>query len=94
MEVDDVFLHFFFYDNNNSMDMSLYSVNVPQKEYLDLINDIVRMVTIQTSIQFLYFLNNPSQNEFFTSDFFLILIYIVLGICVYWLIIKKIVIFK
>ena len=76
------------------MDMSLYSVNVPQKEYLDLINDIVRMVTIQTSIQFLYFLNNPSQNEFFTSDFFLILIYIVLGICVYWLIIKKIVIFK
>ena len=73
---------------------SLYSIQVPKKEYLDLINDIVRMVTIQVTIQFLFYINSPSDTEFFAVDFILMLLYVVLGVCVYWLIIKKIIIFK
>jgi hypothetical protein len=73
---------------------SLYTVNVPNKEYLELINDIARMVTIQLTIQFLFFINSPGEVEFFTVDFILMVLYMILGICVYWLIIKKVVIFK
>lgn len=76
------------------MDYSLYTLNVPNKEYVDLINDIARMVTIQVTIQFLFFINNPSEINFFSVDFILLVLYMVLGICVYWLIIKKLVIFK
>lgn len=76
------------------MDSSLYTVNVSQKEYLEMINDIVRMVTIQVSIQFLFFINSPGKVDFFSADFILMLIYMVLGVCVYWLIIKKMIIFK
>ena len=73
---------------------SLYSVEVPKKEYLDLINDIARMVTIQVTIQILFYINNPAETQFFSVDFILLLLYVVLGVCVYWLVIKKIVIFK
>jgi hypothetical protein len=73
---------------------SLYIVNVPQKEYLELINDIVRMVTIQIIIQILFYINNPSSVQFLSVDFMLMTLYLILGICVYWLIIKRIVIFR
>jgi hypothetical protein len=73
---------------------SLYSVNVPNKEYIELVNDIARMVTIQVTIQFLFFLNSPGEVDFFSADFILMIIYMILGICVYWLIIKKVLIFK
>ena len=69
------------------------NVNVPNKEYIPLCEDIARMLAIQITIQFLYFINNDDI-PFFTSDFFLMMIYVVLGVCVYWLIIKKLVIFK
>ena len=73
---------------------SLYTVNFQRKEYLELVNDIVRMVTIQLTIQFLFYINSPSTSEFFAVDFVFMLIYLVLGVCVYWLIIKKLVLFK
>lgn len=73
---------------------SLYVVNVPNKEYVDFINDVVRMLTIQWMIQFLFYINNPAEVAFFTVDFFLLILYVVLGVCVYWLVIKKLVLFK
>lgn len=73
---------------------SLYVVNVVNKEYIEFINDIIRMITIQIMIQFLFYINNPNEVAFFSADFFLLLIYIILGVCVYWLIIKKLIIFK
>lgn len=77
----------------NNMDTALYTVNVPSKDYLELVNDIVRMATIQITIQFLFFLNDPSRVSFFSADFILLLIYVILGVCVYWLIVKRVVIF-
>lgn len=73
---------------------SLYVINVPNKEYIEFINDVIRMLTIQVMIQFLFYINNPVETFFFSADFFLLLIYIILGVCVYWLIIKKLIIFK
>ena len=72
---------------------ALYVINLQNPEYVGLIEDIIRMVTIQITIQFLYFINNTDVG-FFTVDFFLLVIYIVLGVCVYWLIFKKLIVFK
>lgn len=73
---------------------SLYIVDVPNKEYIGMIDDITRMITIQFMIQFLMFINNPSEVSFFSLDFILLVLYIVLGVCVYWLVIKKLIHFK
>jgi heme/copper-type cytochrome/quinol oxidase subunit 4 len=68
---------------------SLYTVALPNKEYVALMDDISRMVIIQFTIQFLYYINNKEDEGFFTLDFFMLLVYIVLGVCLYWLIFKK-----
>jgi hypothetical protein len=73
---------------------SLYIVDVSQKDYLPLIDDIVRIVIIQISLQLLLFATDPDQYQFFSVDFILLLIYIVLGVCMYWLVFKKLVMFK
>lgn len=68
---------------------SLYTISLPNKEYLGMVDDISRMVIIQFTIQFLYFINSKDNEAFFTLDFLLLLIYIILGVCLYWLIFKK-----
>ena len=73
---------------------ALYVVNVPNKEYIEVINDVVRMLTIQFMIQFLFYINNPTEVSFFSTDFLLLIIYVTLGVCVYWLVIKKLLTFK
>ena len=76
------------------MESSLYIFELPNPEYKPLIDDIARMVIIQFTLQFLYFINGPGDNPFFSADFFLLLIYVVLGVCVYWLVFKKLILFK
>lgn len=73
---------------------SIYVINLPNKEYIDFINDLIRMTTIQIVIQFLFYINNPNQMKFFTIEFILLLLYVILGVCFYWLVIKKLIIFK
>ena len=73
---------------------TLYVVDVPQKDYIGLIDDIARMVIIQFSIQLLLYATSPEENQFFSADFILLLLYIILGVCLYWLVFKKIVSFK
>ena len=68
---------------------ALYTVTLPHKEYIPLIEDISRMVIVQMTIQFLYYINNKDGEGFFTMDFLLLLIYIILGVCIYWLIFRK-----
>lgn len=73
---------------------SLYVIDVPQKEYIPLYEDVIRMLIIQFSIQMLLYATDPSQNQFFSAEFFLLSIYIVLGVALYWLVFKKLVTFK
>jgi hypothetical protein len=71
---------------------ALYIVKLANPEYVSLFEDIIRMVTIQCTIQFLYYINNGTA--FLTADFFLLVLYVVLGVCVYWLVFKKLILFK
>lgn len=76
---------------------AIYSVNVSSvigPQYIDLINDISRMLIIQISIQLMYYTLNPERFRFFTTDFFMMLLFIVIGVLMYWLVFKKIVVFK
>lgn len=73
---------------------SLYVVDVPYKEYLPMIDDLARMFLIQVSIQLLMFATDPSQYQFFTADFALLVLYISLGVAFYWLVFKKLVAFR
>ena len=72
---------------------SLYIVNVSQKEYLGLIDDIARMIILQLSIQLMLY-GSGMDSQFFSAEFVLLLIYIVLGVCLYWLVFKRFVVFK
>jgi len=69
---------------------ALYAIPIVSNEYVGMVDDILRMVTIQVTIQFLYYMNS-SETALFTADFFLLVVYVVLGVCLYWLVIKKLV---
>jgi hypothetical protein len=49
------------------------------------------MLVLQIILQFMYHMRDPLQNSFFTLDFFELLLYIVLGVSVYWLLFKKVI---
>lgn len=67
---------------------TLYVLQIPNSEYIELIQDIARMLILQLTIQFLYYINGES---FFTADFILLCVYIVLGVSLYWLVFRKLV---
>lgn len=72
----------------------LYQLDVSKyigKDYIPYLDDVARMVTIQLIIQFMLFLQAPSTNPFFDGRFFGLLFYIVLGVSMYWLVLKKLV---
>jgi hypothetical protein len=56
-------------------------------EYLPLANDLVRMICIQVTIQLMIFLGSDG-GAFFTAEFMLLLIYIVMGVLLYWLVVR------
>ena len=76
------------------MEDSLYVFQIPNKDYIDVIDDVFRMVTIQLSIQFLYFLNSSDTVSLFSADFVLLVIYMILGILFYRLVLRKMIAFK
>lgn len=71
---------------------SLYVVDVPYKEYIPMVDDMLRIVCIQVAIQLMLFASGESQ--FFTAEFIMLVIYIVLGVALYWLVAKKLVVLK
>lgn len=82
--------------NNNKMITSnfnsLMEVNVTKiidKEYVPYIEDLIRMVILQVIINFMYFSKDPTNNAFFTIEFVELILYIIIGVSVYWLLFKK-----
>lgn len=71
---------------------SLYVVDVPYKEYIPMVDDMLRVVCIQVAIQLMLFASGESQ--FFTAEFVMLVIYIVLGVALYWLVAKKLLVLK
>jgi hypothetical protein len=63
------------------------------KEYLIVFDDVSRMLIIQFTIQFMLFLSDPANTSMFSAEYFLLSLYIVLGVCLYWLVFRKLVAF-
>ena len=72
---------------------SLYEINLDiDKEYIPMINDIVRMSIIQVVAQLLFYIGNP-HTTLLNAVFIKTLIFIIIGIITYWLLIRKLIIF-
>lgn len=74
------------------MSSSLFKIDLNiDKEYIPLINDLVRMGVIHIVTQLLL---NISTNETFDMQFIQTIFYVLLSICIYWLVIRKIIIIE
>ena len=71
---------------------SIYNYFIPI-EYRSPINDVIRMITLQVTTNFLICLSKGNYREFLGKDFIQTLIFIILGIGLYWLVIRKIITF-
>jgi hypothetical protein len=75
---------------------SIYMVDISSrfgKDYVEFINDLSKAVLIQLAIQLMFYIMEPSAYPMFSQDFLTLLLYVMLGVSVYWLIFKKIVVF-
>lgn len=75
---------------------SLFSVDIGEALGLDFVpmaNDIMRMLCIQVAIQVMMMLSGAPGASFFTADFILLVFYTTLGLTLYWLAVRKVVIF-
>lgn len=61
------------------------------KEYIPYVEDLIRIIILQVVIQFMYFVKDPSNNDLFSINLLELIIYISIGVSVYWLIFKKLV---
>lgn len=61
------------------------------KENIIVLDDIARMLIIQFTIQLMSFLSDPSAYALFSAEYFLISLYIVLGVALYWLVFRNLV---
>lgn len=73
---------------------SLYQIKISENiddEYIPYFEDLARMMILQIILQFMYHIRDPNQNNFLTLEFFELLMYIILGVSVYWLLFKKVI---
>lgn len=74
---------------------SLFEFNLNiNKEYIPMINDLIRMAVIQIMAQMLFVYASNGQEFFFNEIFIQTLFFILIGVLVYWLIIRKVFIIK
>ncbi len=72
----------------------LYELNLSKHfgdENIVVFDDLLRMICIQFTIQVMYFIYDPTQNSILDEKFFEILFYMILGITIYWLIVRKLI---
>lgn len=65
-------------------------------DFVPMANDVLRMLCIQVSIQLMLVLaggGGAAAMRFLSSDFLLLVFYITLGVMLYWLAIRKLVVF-
>ena len=75
---------------------SFFTIDVTNfmgKEYVPMVHDAIRMVCIQLTVQALMVLGGTGSMTFLSAEFLLILSYIILGVMLYWLVIRRFVAF-
>lgn len=73
---------------------SFFRVDVSKQfgnDVANAVNDMMRMLCIQFTVQSLLYFNDPKCERFFSTDFVILSLYVILGVLVYWLILKRIV---
>jgi hypothetical protein len=60
-------------------------------EYLHMLDDMARMLCIQLTIQVLLYFSGDTDRSFFTREFLLLVMYVELGVMLYWLIVRRLV---
>jgi hypothetical protein len=79
--------------SSNFNSSAIYTIDISSalgSEYVILFEDMVRMFLIQLTIQLMFFMSYPDR-AFLTEEFILLVLYIFLGITLYWLVFKKLV---
>jgi heme/copper-type cytochrome/quinol oxidase subunit 4 len=72
---------------------ALFTIDVTSKfgsEYIIMFEDICRMILIQITIQLMFYMSMP-ERQFLSDEFILLVLYIILGVCLYWLVFKNII---
>lgn len=65
-------------------------------EYVPMFQDALRMLCIQGTLQLMTYLSTSSSSSsrkgvaFFTADFILLLVYVLLGVMLYWMLVRRI----
>jgi hypothetical protein len=60
-------------------------------EYVPLVNDLARMLVLQLVLQLMVSASQPEEAPFFSAGFFVTLCYLLLAVCAFWLVFKKVV---
>lgn len=69
---------------------SIFNIKI-DKEYIPFVNDLVRMSIIHIVAHILYYISNPIATPLFNSAFMNSVLFVLTGVCVYWLIMTKII---
>ena len=80
--------------NGTGADSSFFYVDVSEKfgaDAANALNDVTRMLCIQFTVQMLLYFNDARCTAFFSADFVLLSMYVVMGVLVYWLILRRLV---
>lgn len=62
--------------------------------YFPMLNDMMRMGVIQLVVQFLFFVVNPAENPFFSTMFLQTIGFVIIGVLVYWLLVRNLVMLR
>ena len=79
-----------------SVASSLFNVDIGEAfgpDFVPMANDIVRMLCIQISIQLMMAMSGTPGASFFTADFLLLVFFTLIGLTLYWLAVRKVVVF-
>lgn len=66
------------------------TVDIPQIEYIPFVDDLARMLCIQVVLQIMLVLQGAASMD---AMFFALVLYMMLGVSVYWLILKRVIAF-
>lgn len=75
---------------------AVWTLNVSSaigKDNVEFVNDLSRMLVLQTFIQMMLYLSCSERFGMFTADFAILLLFVAIGVTFYWLVFRRIVAF-
>ena len=79
-------------ESNKSESDTIFKINLP-KDYRSYVEDLSRMIIIQLVANLLLYASDSRQYPLFGATFFKTMLFIVVGVSVYWLVFRKLISF-